>query len=514
MKKITYLFLISLTLYLILPISFVSAQVKIDNVKLSVPKGGQITISWTSDQACTSYIYFGQAQNDLSLYIGNLEYKYKHEAVLSGLKRDQDYYYKIQVKNQSGQVTETFVNYFNTKGMAYTTSPDINNFKFIQSIDRAAAFSWQTNRDTRFDFYYGLESDDLKFSHKSRTFQKNFFLVIDKNLKAGEKYYYRLVAIDRDGNQRTQFGSFNTRQQAVKQIEIINLKPTANNELPIMPEKAIISWQSNIIASSEIIYSSDPNRLSSRFKVNSQADTNHYALLENLKPNTVYYYKIIMDSPLSKLKRTSQLYSFKTAPLNQDYLGLYWQSGDIVSYRKNTYLIYQDFMMLVNDNTLVDNLSKSQDLKEIDNKYLEAYSKLPAYYGPFHDGQVVKETNKNIVYLIDGQYRRPIANWSVFTYLNYQASDIKTISQSDLRRYKSGSEIKHSHDITGADWGKKLNNQLVKTKDQNTVYLIVNNQKLPILNEASFNRRGFSFKQVIEINQSVLNQFRLGQVII
>ncbi len=514
MKKISIIIFILLFSGLLWPTSLAMAQVNIDKIKITEPEGGRVTLSWTTDQAATAYVYFGQSRDNLAFYVGNLDYKFKHQAVLSGLKRNQDYYYKIQVKNQAGQVTESFINYFNTVGMAYTTAPSINNFKLLQAIDQAAAFAWQTDRETRIEFYYGLEADNLNQVQRNRSYQTDHLLVITRQLEPAKKYYYQLTVSDRDGNQRSRSGSFNTSRYAYEEISINNLIPTSYNQTPSMPERAIIAWQSNLLASSQIVYGTEPNRLRSRLTVNSSADFEHYAVLENLQPDTVYYYQIKMSTPLGRINTDSQIYSFKTAPLSQDYLNLYWQSGDLVSYRRNNYLIYQDVLVPIYNNQMFNNLSVDQEIKEIEARYLAAYNQGPAYYGLFFDGQVIKEANNNTVYLIAGQYRRPIANWAVFTYLNYTSSDIKIVSRAEMRSYKLGAVITHSQQMTGANWGASLNNQLVKGVKQKTVYLIINNKKLPFLNEAVFKRSGYCFDQVRELEINILNQFELGQVII
>jgi hypothetical protein len=515
MKK---LFLSIFTISFLIVFSFAfraSAQaIFIDNIKTNKPYDGQVKLSWTTNQPSTSYVYFGTNSDNLEHYIANSNYLRSHQVILSGLKKDKNYYYLIKVKNSQGETSESFVNYFNTKGMVLTKAPVIFNFERLQAIDKSAAFSFKTDRETKIEFRYGLESDNLNLVYKDNKFKTNYFLVISKNLEAGERYYYRLTASDRDGNQAIQSGSFNTSSYSHNDLKISNLTPSSKNQTPSMPEKTILSWQSNLIANSEVVYGLSPDRLKEKVKVNKRADFKHYIVLENLKADTTYYYQIRMTSPLNKAKLNTQIYTFKTAPLNSDYLDFYWQSGDLVQYKKDNYLIYNNAKVPIYSSAKISSLAQEYPVNKIEKKYLEQYKNLPAYYGLYFDGQVVKEKNNKQVYLIDGKYRRLIDNWAVFTYLNYQASDIKIISSSELKKYKLGKKITHSQQITGDSFGAKYNNQLVKSKYDNTIYLIVNNKKLPFLKEKSFLKYNYNFSQVKTIDENILNSFSLGQVIL
>ncbi len=512
-KKIFYILSFIILSHLFGVFAFARGN-SIDNLKIGSAFNGQVELSWTTNIPSTSNIFFGLDRDNLDFRLGNLDYKRSHKAVLTGLKKDKDYYYRIVVRDKNGQTTESFVNYFSTKDMVFTTLPNILEFNYLQVIDKAAYFKFKTNREVRYEFFYGVDREDLNRRLSSRSYKNSHDILITRHLEPDTKYYYRLKIYDRDSNLRTRSGSFKTRRYSFDEIKVSNLMPSFKNQAPNMVDKSIISWQSNILASSDIYYSTNPSRLRSRQRVSQEASFDHYTVLENLEPDTTYYYQIQMRSPLSRASFKSQIYSFKTAPLSQDYLGQYFQSGDLVSYRRDTYLIHENKKVPIFSNEKINKLSQYQKVKDIDKLFLQEYELLPAYHGIFFDGQVVKEENKNTVYLIDGNYRRPIANWQVFSYLNYQASDIITATRSQLRSYKLADTITHSKQITNNSLAALYNNKLVKSSDLAVVYLIVNNQKLPFLSEEVFNRLGYSFSEVIEIDKNILNNFKLGQIII
>ncbi len=514
MKKIIFYILALFILSHLFGVFVFAQGNSIDNIKISLPFNGQVDLSWSTKMPSSSNVFFGSDRENLNFRIGNLDYKRQHKTVLTGLKKDEDYYYKIVVKNINGQTIESFVNYFNTNDMVTTSLPDIVEFNRLQVIDRSAFFNFKTNRDVRYEFYFGKTIEDLNRIIRNRSYLKNHDILITRHLEADTKYYFLLKVYDRDNNLRTRSGSFKTNKYSFDEIKISNLMPSYKQQAPSMVNRSIISWQSNILATSDIYYSTDPSRLRSRQRVSQGASFNHYTVLEGLEPNTTYYYQIQMRSPLNGVSFTSQIYSFKTAPLTQDYLNLYFQSGDLVSHRRDTYLIHENKKFPIFSNEKINNLSQYQKIKDIDELYLEEYEMLPAYYGIFFDGQVVKEENKNIVYLIDGSYRHPIDNWQVFLYLNYQASDIKIATRSQIRSYKLGKTITHSKQITKNSIAALYNNKLVKSPNSPVVYLIVNNKKLAFISQEAFKALGYSFLDVILIDKNILNNFEYGQIII
>lgn len=514
MKKIIFYSLI-FTILGIIPSSFVYAQRNsIDNLELSQAVDSKIEISWTSKEPSRSTVYFGTKEDELNWQVSNLDYKRRHEASLTGLRKDQDYYYKIVLRNRQGQTIESFVNYLDTSDMTYTSSPDFTSFQLKQVIDKAAYFKFRSNREVRYQLHYGKEADELNYRNSSRRFQYQHEILLTRNLEPNTKYYYRLEILDRYGNTRVRTSSFTTRSKDFDSIRILDLMPSHSQHGPSMPEKAVISFRTDILSTSEIRYGTDPSRLRSRVRINQDLSFNHYITLEDLKPDTTYYFKINLRSSLNSSSFTSPIYSFKTAPLSSDYLSQHWQDGDIVTYRRNNYLIFSNQKIPIYSREKLNNLSLEKEIKSIDGHYLDYYQELPGYHGVFHEGQVVREENSNTVYLISGSNKLAIANWQVFTYLNYQASDIEIASRSQLRAYSTKDTIYHSHEVTGNSYGAKYNNRLVKSPFSNTVYLIVNQQRLPIYSEQVFLDKGYSFSDVIEVRQSVLEKFSLGQIII
>ncbi len=489
-----------------------SAQVTISNIATGVPDNGRVQITWNTSQPAKTDVYFGQSSDKLDKHLGNIEYKTSHQADLTGLKKKTDYYYRIIAFDQSGQRSESFVQYFNTKDMKDTTIPQVSGLKVVQTTDTAAALYFLTDEPTRINMDYGLEAATLD-RHWSNYDLRYDHLIIINDLNAGNKYSFRILAKDEDGNTAERSGDFKTDSyRNYDQIKINNLIPESSNQAPALTERAVVSWDSNVLATSEIIYGTEANNLWQSVRVSNNHQLSHRAELANLQPNTVYFFKIKMWSELNHKNFESQVYSLKTAPMTADYLRQFFQSGNILEYQREYYYLYNNTKIKLNNNSLSSRGYDQKTAKSIEEKYFKQYSEGLAYWGVYHDGQAVKPADGNTVYVIDGQYKRPIANWSVFKYLNYSARDIVIDRDGNLRNYRDGDAVKHSKELTLQCPIK--NYTLAKSPNGGTIYLVVNNRKMPIVNQQVFLRYGFVFSAVKTVSWGILGRIADGQPII
>ncbi len=508
-KYLFFLTLLIISLAITLP---AAAQMTITDIAISKPHDGIATITWNTSEATKSDIYFGTSSDRLIYHVGNIEFKHSHEIDLTGLQKKTDYYYKIVATNSSGQRVESFVQYFNTDEMKETTAPEITGLRVLQTIDTAAAIYFLTNEPSRFDIYYGFTSDKLD-KHRSDSALRYEHLIIIDGLTSGSKYYFNILAKDEDGNIAERSGEFTTdAYHNYDQIKISNLVPENANQAIILPEAVVISWDSNVLATSEIVYGLDPNHLNNRVQASKDHQLSHRAELTNLNPSTVYYFKIKMSSSLNHKSFESQVYSFKTASLTAEYLRQYFKSGDILKHGNDYYYLYNQQIIKLNDDSLVSRGYDKSVAKTIADKYFTFYKAGPAYWGAYHDGQAVKSPKNPTVYVIDGQYKRPLANWSVFKYLNYKTSDIVIDNSGNLRNYKDGTLVKHSSELTGKCPLK--NYSLAKSPNGTTVYLIANGHKMPFVNQKVFLRYGFKFSNVKTVDWGILGHIPDGQPII
>jgi len=512
-KYILSLYLALASLALIIPLKAGATALSIDNVSLGDLKEGWIRVSWTTNVNSTGYLYYGLNDKQLDRYVGHLTLGQSHSADMTGLKKGTDYYYKIVATDENGQQVSSNINFLDTDDMDDTKAATISNVELVQATDYAAAISFTTDEDVQVVIKYGTDKNNLKKSRKYSTYTQKHFVLVN-GLNGGTKYYYQLIVTDKDKNENSSEGSFTTGDASVyKAIKMDKLVPGSAATAINMPEGAVITWESNVLASAKIGYGLSADKINKWLEVTSDEAPSkiHQAHISALEPNTTYYYQIKMESEMIKDDFESSIYYLKTAALTGDYIGSLFKTGDLVKYDGQVYLIYGNRRVLIKNSDRQKAIATSSP-KSMEKKYFEAYSDGGGYYGLYRDGQVVKDAKKSTIYLIDGQYKRPIANWAVFTYLNYSAKDIIVDKDNKLGAYKNGELLTHSKQMTGKT-NASLNNRLVKSKTGTTVYLIANGRKLPFASAAAFQKNGYSFKNVKAISDLELQSFPEGQLI-
>lgn len=507
-NRIIFLFL-AITSIFLFSAKISKASPIISDIRIDSVQDNTVRVFWSTSENSTGQLYFGESADNMSFYVGDLNVGRAHSADLTGLKPRVDYYYKIVAIDENGSRSESFINYLDASNITDTKAATLYNIKKLQTTDTAFALSFWASEPVSVKVKYGTTSDNLNktWSYNKR---KQDYLVIITGLQPATQYYYEIITSDEDENNSSYSGYFTTTSYAFNEIKISNLVPESTGQAPLLAESAVITWDTNILSTASIYYGITPDKLNKTVKVSATASLKHKATLNELTPNTTYYYKIKLKSALNKKSLESQIYSFQTAPLTSDYLSLYYKNGDLVKYKSTTYFIYNNTKIALNNNDKIKSISTTtpQIISEI---YFNQYQEGVAYWGVYSDGQVVKDNDKNAVYLIDGNYKRPIANWAVFTYLNYKSEDIVISKNKELNAYKLGAIIKNSKEMTGNI--AYLNNRLVKSTSGNTVYLIANGKKMPFYSAQAFKNRGYKFKDVRTISGSELNGIPDGQLI-
>ncbi len=486
----------------------VKADVNVYDIKIGPLNDAWVNIKWASSEESTGYLVFGEKPDTLNFYVGDANLSRSHSADMTGLKKNQDYYFKIIAVDRNGRENESFLNYLNTKDMKDSRPPVISNFKKIQTTDTYFVASFLTDEKVKTEVYYGLEADNLNKSFRNYSLKTSHEITI-QNLKSSTRYYFKIIATDEDGNTSSYYNYFQTANYFSDEIKIEKLIPSSYGSSPIMPERALISFETNLLTTSDIYYGTSPKELKKKEKISTESSLSHQIFLNDLIPDTNYFYQIKLKSSLLRKNFDSPIYSFKTGPLTKEYLASYFSSGDLAKYKSTTYIIYDDNIIPVYSSDKVKEINS--EVKIIKESQLNQYTEISPYWGTLHDGQVVKLKNNNTIYLIDGEYKRPIANWQVFSYLNYKASDIVIANSSTLSKYKTDKTINHSNEISSI---KNLNNTLVKAPNSTVIYLLVNNKKLPFLSEEAFKKNGYSFSKVIIVNDQFLDSINTGHVII
>lgn len=484
------------------------ANVNIYDIKIGELNEAWVNISWSSSEETTGYIVFGETADNLKFYVGDRNLSRKHSADMTGLKKNQDYYFKIVAVDKNGRETESFLNYLDTEDMKDGRETEFSNFKKILTTDTYFVASFSTDEKTKIKVLYGEDSDNLD-KYVRNYHKRNDHRITIKDLKPNTRYHLKIIATDEDAEVSSYYENFRTSSSFSKEIKIDNLRPISSDSHLIAPEQVLISFNTNHLAKGTIYYGTDPKRLNKRINISSDYELNHQALLKNLLPNTTYFYQIKLRPEVLRDNYESSTFSFQTSSLTANYLEDKFQSGDLVKHRSNTYFIYEDNKIPIYSYNKQREISSER--KNITESHLSYYKEISPYWGELHEGQVAKKKYSDTVYLIKDRYKRPIANWEVLKYLNYQASDIVEVKSHVLSSYKDGALVSHSKEVSSL---KELNNTLVKSSSDPAVYLLVNDKKLPFLNETAFLKYGYKFSNIKNVSDNLLNSITTGHVII
>jgi len=117
----------------------------------------------------------------------------------------------------------------------------------------------------------------------------------------------------------------------------------------------------------------------------------------------------------------------------------------------------------------------------------------------YPDGSIIKASGDPKVWLIEGGRKRPFANWSAFA-SRFRAEQIVTVNPNDIANYPLGSEIKFA------------NYSLVQTTDKK-IYLLVDKEKRPFANLATFKKFGFNPEELETASTEDLAGYAVGKTI-
>ena len=171
--------------------------------------------------------------------------------------------------------------------------------------------------------------------------------------------------------------------------------------------------------------------------------------------------------------------------------------------------------------------------------------------GTLSNGTLVRARGATDIYLIHNNQKRPIKSAEIFLAKGYKWGDIIDVNVDILNVYFVGPDVTIEDDtcqnyfgsysywskilndeggylcycLTGSEWSSERNKCIVKkefvgilpngtlAKAKNThgVYLIYNNKKRPIKSATIFLGRGYKWSNVIDVEQSILNAYPLGE---
>ncbi len=171
---------------------------------------------------------------------------------------------------------------------------------------------------TELGFQYGLISGNLDHVATTTPVTGNFSLNLT-GLNDETTYYYRSFARNSEGvsyGSEQSFTTLDINAPNLINIQVQNISQTG----------ATITWATNELATSKVIYSSDLSYASST--ESSTTTTNHSLILGNLLPETIYNYKVI-SADMSNNTSTSTSGIFTTLTQSSNIISNTGSAGSV-----------------------------------------------------------------------------------------------------------------------------------------------------------------------------------------
>lgn len=415
-----------------------SAVVKFSNIKVTEIENGSAKIEWKTDIETKGFIYYGESANKLDKKTGYGLYDYDHELILTGLKKNRTYLFKIVAISEleTPQETESFLQSFSTNNMKKeeTVRPIIKDEKIVDVISTAIAITWTTNEQTTATIYFREESEK---SYRTTSYGSLAYYheKVISGLKPGKRYYIKITAADRFGNKSTAYLYTNTRTGKTSELKIFDIEPLSDDDKLVFSSNITIKWKTNRITKGSVSYGTNLTSLTAVVSDPSlERKINHEVRLIGLESGKNYFYKITATDVFSN-KSTTKIMGFITSLPRKELA-----NGSIV--RGSGYKVY-----VINGNTR--RWIKTADIflklgykwswvEKVEDYLLNDYKEGIAITGAktHSDGTLIKYADSPAVYLLESGKKRPFSSADAFIRQGYSWDRIIIISKKET--YKTG----------------------------------------------------------------------------
>lgn len=437
-KKIFTFFLLMLIVFLGFNIITKASNI-FTKFEILEMKNGTVKLKWNTSLGVKGDIYYGTDANNLDRYMGYSLFDRFHQTSLTGIESDKDYYYKINAEDSNGNIYKSTIQTFSTDDMIDNRAPKFEEDNIVQYIHSAVAIQWKTDEETKAKIYYGENEDILSKSTTYKSYRKDHLKFITK-LKKGTLYYIKLIAIDRDGNQAIKRMNFRT-SSTEKSLEVKNLEPNSFDSDKLDKRSATISFDSSWMARSIIYYGTSPKKIKKKVYINKDYPVlEHEITLENLQPDTLYYYKIKLYKSYRNAGHTTGVKTFKTKALGD---GL--KTGDLVKSTNNkVYVIKGTQKAWIEDEETFKRLKFNWNwIKVVDDELLNDYTEITklSKKSKHPDGTLFRYEDDSAVYMIDGGKKRPFFTGRAFERRGLGWDKVITVPNSKSWKYSTGDNL-------------------------------------------------------------------------
>jgi len=268
---------------------------------------GEANLSWNpnSEADLAGYkVYYGTSSQ---IYGAPIDVGNQTAYTLTGLPSGATYYFAVTAYDTSSNESD-FSAEASKSIPATDITPPVFSAVSANSISATSEnITWQTNEPATSRVEYGTTTafgsfsalNSSKITSHSRTLS---------NLSADTTYYYRLISEDTAGNTAVS-GNFSFTTASLPDT----VPPVLSNINVdyISQDTAIITWESNEPATSQVVYGDSPS-YGNATPTNTTHVTGHQRTLTNLFPATTYYYRAVSVDTAGHTTASDE-FSFTTA---------------------------------------------------------------------------------------------------------------------------------------------------------------------------------------------------------
>ena len=267
----------------------------ISNISAGTLTEDSATITWTTDEAATSFIEFSTSSGFSTGTIqGSFDYETSHSVVLNGLSASTQYYYKVRSSDSTGNETISSENSFSTTASTSdVTAPIISNVASSNIAYNTGRITWTTNEASTSYVEFGTSTSYGRMYGQAE-YVTSHTVDLPLDLLPATTYNYRVRSIDSAGNEGMS-GNYTFETSASPSD---STAPVISNIVIGNPDttSVTITWTTDEVADSYIGYSESSGVYSHEQGTPARV-TSHSVDLVGLDPGTTYYFQVKSKDP-------------------------------------------------------------------------------------------------------------------------------------------------------------------------------------------------------------------------
>jgi len=291
----------------------------VSSVEASIVSDTEAAIHWVTDEQATSQVKYSTTSG--GPYTNTTEVSIlsrSHYVILTGLTSNTTYYYKVISSDiNENETMSAEYNFTTLKNPEYQHDPLSEITDVTESIitDAKAVITFDTDQPAQCSVEYGTESENYTEVPISENDYNEEHAVHLSGLIFSTTYYYAVTCSDNlDNVVSVDEESFATLEEQVGTSEVDSTAPEISgvDAGSITGESATISWDTDEEANSLVRYgisSDEYENMAGNALVNydtAEYVTSHEVIVNNLTPDTKYYYTVISIDASGNIGESSQ----------------------------------------------------------------------------------------------------------------------------------------------------------------------------------------------------------------